>query len=186
MTRSALALIRSVNRDQGGSVAVEFALVAPVLMFVLAGVIDIGSATHAKLSLDARVTTAAEYAVFQTVPSEQDSANDLAGKLAGFLQGEASGTADVIINNAARAQWTGTALTTSSLPGDVTACYCPSLVQGDLAWGPAAECGTLCADGDTAGQFVQISATTQHVTFFPGYAFIDGDTVEARSVVRMP
>ncbi|WP_165375215.1 TadE/TadG family type IV pilus assembly protein [Roseovarius nitratireducens] len=185
MTRRAASLIRSLKRDKSGSIAVEFALVAPVLVFVLAGVIDIGSATYARLSLDARVTAAAEYALFQTAPNDQDSADDLARKLIGLLQGEASDTAEVIVNNAASARWTGSAVTTSSRPGDAAACYCPTLVEGDLAWGPVAECGTPCTDGGSAGQFVQLSATTRHVTIFPGYAFIDGDTVATRTVLRL-
>lgn len=180
------SLIRRLRRDKGGSVAVEFALVAPVLVFVLAGVIDIGSATYARLSLDARVTAAATYALLQPAPNNQDSADDLARNLVGLLQGDASDTAEVIVNNAASATWTGTAVTTSPGPGDVGMCYCPTLVQGDLAWGAAAECGTICADGGSAGQFVQLSATTRHVAIFPGYAFIDGETVATRTVLRLP
>lgn len=185
MNRRVASLIKSLKREETGSIAVEFALVAPVLVFVLAGVIDIGSATYAKLSLDARVTAAAEYALFQTAPNDQDSADDLALKLVGLLQGEASETAEVIVNNAAGAKWTGTEVATSQGPGDAGMCYCPSLGQGDLAWGAPVECGTSCADGGTAGQYVQISATTRHVTIFPGYGFIDGDRVATSTVLRL-
>lgn len=186
MSRRIASLVRSLKRNERGSIAVEFALVAPILVFVLAGVVDIGSATYARLSLDARVTAAAEYALFQTAPSTQDSADDLAQKLLGLLQGGTSDTAQVIVNNATSASWTGSAVTTSALPGDAGACYCPTIVTGDVTWGPVAECGTPCPDGGSAGQFVQISATTRHVTIFPGYAFIDGDTVATRTVLRLP
>lgn len=185
MSRFAAHSIRSLKRDQGGSVAVEFALVAPILLFVLAGVIDIGSAVYARLSLDARVTAAADYALLQSGPEDQQGAENLATSLVGMLQGDVSGTAEVIVNNAARGEWTGSVVTTSSLPGDAGMCYCPSLSDGDMAWGAAVGCGTTCATGDIAGQFLQISASARHVTIFPGYAFIDGDTVNARAVVRM-
>lgn len=185
MTLRATSLIRSAKRDQRGSIAVEFALVAPILVFVLAGVIDIGSATYARLSLDARVTAAAEYALLQTAPDDQDSADELAGKLVGLLQGGASDTAEVVVNNAASARWTGSAVTTSTGPGDAASCYCPTLVQGDVAWGTAADCGTPCADGGSAGQYLQLSATTRHVSIFPGYMFFEGDSVATRTVVRL-
>jgi hypothetical protein len=32
---------------------------------------------------------------------------------------------------------------------------------------------------------VQISASADHMSIFPGYAFIDGDTVSARAVLRL-
>ncbi|WP_438363003.1 TadE/TadG family type IV pilus assembly protein [Nioella halotolerans] len=179
------SLIPSLKRDDSGSVAVEFALVAPVLVLILAGVVDIGSATYARLSLDARVTAAAEYAMLQPAPGDQDSADDLAARLAGLLQGEATDTGEVVVNNAAGASWTGTGVTASPRSGEATMCYCPTLEQGDIVWGPPAECATPCTDGGTAGQFVQLSATTRHVTIFPGYAFIDGDSVSTRTVLRL-
>lgn len=185
MIRGITSLLWAWKGDQRGSVAVEFALVAPVLLFLLAGVVDIGSATYARLSLDARVTAAAEYAMLQPAPGDQDAAETLATRLAGLMQGEASDTAEVIVNNAASASWTGSAVTTSALPGDAAACYCPTRAQGQIAWGATVECAAPCAEGGTAGQFVQISATAAHVTIFPGYAFIAGDTVATRTVLRV-
>ncbi|WP_176224293.1 TadE/TadG family type IV pilus assembly protein [Maritimibacter sp. HL-12] len=179
-------MVRWLRQNDSGSIAVEFALVAPVLMFILAGVIDIGSATHAKLSLDARVTTTAEFALLQTTPGDQAAAEDLAVRLVNLLRGGADETAEVVVNNAASAAWNGSEVTTASRPGDASMCYCPTLMENDIAWGQATDCGTPCASGDSAGHFVQVSATTRHSTIFPGYAFIDGDRVETRSVLRMP
>lgn len=173
------------GRDERGSIAVEFALIAPVLMFMLAGVIDIGGATFAKLSLDSRVTATAEFALLQPAPGDQEAAETLAGKLVELMQGDASDTAEVVVNNAASAAWTGSSVTTAAQPGDATMCYCPTLQGGDVAWGQPMDCGALCASGDSAGQFVQVFATTRHFAIFPGYAFIDGDRVETRSVLRL-
>ncbi|WP_296762320.1 TadE family protein [Sediminimonas sp.] len=185
MTRKVASLVRSLKGDQGGSIAVEFALVAPVLLFIFAGVIDIGSAAYARLSLDARLTAAAEYALFQPAPANQEAADALAENLVGLLRDGASDTAEVIVNNAASAQWDGATVTTASRPGDAGMCYCPTLAQGGLAWGAPVECGTTCATGESAGKFVEISATARLVTLFRGYAFIDGETVESRTVLRV-
>lgn len=182
MNRCVTRRIRKLLGDTRGSIAVEFALVAPVLMIVLAGVIDIGSAAYTRLSLQSRVTTAGEYALMW---AEQDNA-ELAKTLIGLLQGRASETAEVVVNNAARATWDGSSVTTQSLSGDAMACYCPTRPNGQIEWGSSVACDTSCsASGDSAGRFVQISATADHVSIFPGYAFIDGDMVRARAVLRL-
>ena len=87
MTRRFARMIRMLSGDARGSIAVEFALVAPVLMIVLAGVIDIGSAAYVKHSLNTRVTTATEYALIQSVLKENDDPKKLEGKLVSLVQG---------------------------------------------------------------------------------------------------
>jgi Flp pilus assembly protein TadG len=155
---------------------VEFALVAPILLLILAAVIDIGSATYVKRALDERVTAAAEYALMQSAPADQEAAEELAEILAGIIQGD-SETVEVVVNNAAT--------------GDPARCYCPTGSAGDFEWGSAMDCATSCpteesaGESESAGQFVLISASTPHISIFPGYAFIEGDTVNARAVVRL-
>lgn len=185
MTLSDWRTCREVAQDESGSIAVEFALVAPLLIFILAGVMDIGSATYVKLSLDSRLTSAAEYALLQPAPGDQEAAGDLAEKLSALLQGGAIDTAEVVVNNGARATWDGTSATTAFLAGDAASCYCPSLDQDGVGWGQAMACGTECTSGDTAGQFVQISASARHVAVFPGYDFIEDGIVSARTVLRL-
>jgi Flp pilus assembly protein TadG len=185
MSRRLALSHNSLRHDESGSIAVEFALVAPLLIFILAGVMDIGSATYIKLSLDSRLTSTAEYALLQPAPGDQEAAEVLAGNLVGLLQGGAIDTAQVIVNNGADATWDGTAATVSLLSGDAASCYCPTLSQDGVDWGPSTACGTECTSGDTAGQFVQISATARHIAVFPGYDFIEDGTVSARTVLRL-
>lgn len=185
MIRFSAHLMRRLRQEQRGSIAIEFALVAPVLLLILAGVIDIGGATYTRLSLDARVTAMAEYALLQSAPGDQAGATKLAEALAGMLQGQASETGKAVVNNAATAEWTGSAVTSQSGPGDVANCYCPTLSADTMVWGQQTSCGAPCASGGSAGQFVQISAEARHVTIFPGYAFIEGDTVGTSTVLRL-
>ncbi|MGI3212472.1 TadE/TadG family type IV pilus assembly protein [Roseovarius tibetensis] len=173
-----------MRHDERGSIAVEFALVAPVLLVIIAAVIDIGSAAYGKLSLDARVTAAAEYALGQSAPPDQTAA-ELAEKLVALLQGGASQTAEVNVNNAALARWTGSAISVDPLSGDGASCYCPTRDAGEISWGPAVGCATTCTTGESAGQFVRLSADARHVSLFPGYAFIEGETVKASTVLRL-
>jgi len=185
MIRFSAHLMRRLRQEQHGSIAVEFAFLAPVLLFILAGVIEIGGATYTRLSLDARVTAMAEYALLQSAPEDQAGATELAETLAGMLQGDASETGQAVVNNAATAAWTGSAITSQSGPGDIANCYCPTLSADRVIWGRQTSCEAPCASGGTAGQFVQISAEARHVTIFPGYAFIEGDMVGTRTVLRL-
>lgn len=185
MMGGAARWLRTLRQEQCGSIAVEFALVAPVLLFILAGVIDIGGATYTRLSLDARVTAMAEYALFQSAPGDQAGATDFAEGLAGMLQGRSSETARVVVNNAATAEWNGSAVATQSGPGDIANCYCPTLSADTMLWGPQTPCGTPCASGEEAGQFVQISADARHVTLFQGYGFLEGGMVGTSTVLRL-
>lgn len=185
MNRAALHFLRALGRGDGGSIAVEFALVAPFFAFGLAGVVDIGSAAYARLSLDARVSAAADHALMQSAPSGADAASAFARQLVVMVQGQASETAEVVVNNAARATWTGTEVAEAEGPGDAAACYCPTLGSSGVAWGQALDCGAPCASGDSAGRFVEITATARHVAFFPSQAFVEDDTVRTRTVLRL-
>lgn len=165
MIRHAARIMAGLRGNQCGSIAVEFALVAPVLMVVLAGVIDIGSAAYVRHSLDTRVTAAAEYALMEPELKDQVDADDLAERLVALVRPDASETVEVVVNSA---------------------CHCPTRSNGQIDLGMSLSCGTSCgASGETAGQFVQISATARHVSIFPGYAFSDGDTVGASAVLRL-
>ncbi|KQR69099.1 TadE/TadG family type IV pilus assembly protein [Rhizobium sp. Leaf341] len=52
-------------RDSSGVAAVEFALVAPVFLLLMVGLVDLGLAYHAKLKVNAAISAASYYA-FQT------------------------------------------------------------------------------------------------------------------------
>lgn len=185
MKQLPVQMMQRFRQDEGGSIAVEFAFVAPVLLLILAGVVDIGSATYSKVSLDAQVTATAEYALLQSAPGDQEAAETLAGNLVALLQGGDLETAEVIVNNAVRANYDGSSVANSFLGGDADMCYCPDFMDGAIVWGAPVDCETPCTNGDSAGRFVQISATAEHVAIFPGYSFLDGDRVKTSAVLRL-
>ncbi len=186
MRRFVVDRIRDWAREETGSIAVEFALVTPILLLILAATVDIGSAAFVRLAQEGRVTAAADYALLQSAPSDNETATSLARKLAGLLRGTSEQTAEVEVNNSVRATWNGSTITVANMPGDAVSCYCPTLSGSDVAWGPPLSCGAPCSGGDTAGRFVRISANARHVVIFPGYAFMEADAVVSRSVVRLP
>jgi hypothetical protein len=178
-------MTKSLGQDEGGSVVVEFAIVAPIVLIVLAGVVDIGSALLLKRSVEARMTAAASFALLQPAPGDGQAAEALAERLVGLLAGSASETARVIVNNAAQAASTGSTVSVAAGPGDAAMCYCPTLVQGGLVWGPAVNCASTCAGRESAGKFVQIHVTARYISIFPRHLFFEGDMVETRSVLRL-
>jgi Flp pilus assembly pilin Flp len=52
-----------LRRDERGIVAIEFALLTPVLIMLVVGLIDMGRVLHRQMTLDRAVRSAADYAV---------------------------------------------------------------------------------------------------------------------------
>ncbi len=62
----ALSPIKAFKRDQRGSTAVEFAIIAPVFLFMVMGVFDIGHAIFIRSTLDGAIQKAARDAALET------------------------------------------------------------------------------------------------------------------------
>lgn len=186
MIRRARHLASRFLNGTSGSVAVEFAMIAPVFLLTLAGIVDIGSAMTTKLSQNARITAAADYALLQSAPGDAAEARTLAQRLAGLVREDGAQRGRVVVNNAASAEWDGGLVSTSTGPGNASAFYCPALTDQGYSWGASVASGTKCAAGGTAGQFIEISASLEHVAIFPIHSFMDGNRITARSLVRLP
>lgn len=61
MFRSLARKIRKFGKDQDGAVLVEMTLVAPVMLFLSAGVFEFGNLIHDKLLVEAGLTDAARF-----------------------------------------------------------------------------------------------------------------------------
>jgi len=179
-------MISKFGCNQDGNIAIEFALLAPVLLLIVAAVVDIGSAGILSQRLNVKANAAADYILLQAAPEDKDAATTLATSLVGLLQTGGNAIAEVDINNAVAARWADESLTTSTGGGDLTRCYCPSSSQGTVAWGPPVDCDTICTAGETAGQFVNISLGTPYIPLFPAFGFWDNDTVEVSAMIRLP
>ncbi|MBX3529557.1 MAG: pilus assembly protein [Rhizobiaceae bacterium] len=180
-------ILRRFRRDRSGASALEFALLAPVFLLILAGVVDIGSLLHTKYRLNSAIAAGSNYALVNGQDISEDEGADLALNIARVLAGEqasASGSSTVVVNNAEQVQMTGGVATTSSLPGNGDACYCPTKTDGSVAWGSAATCGSVCAGGGVAGKFVLISISKPYAPMFGGYGFTESDQITVSAVVQ--
>lgn len=157
--RSALARFL---RNCRGAIAVEFALVVPILTTLVIGGFDFGSAYVEGVKLSGAARSGTQPALYDPL-SWQD---------------------DVTMELTALSDYTGdavTATTRQSLP--VTAasrsfCAC----QG----GAELQCSSTCADGSTPGRFVAVTVSRDH-TMLVDWPFLQGRTVtlQRESVVRV-
>ncbi len=170
--------------------AVEFAIVAPVLVVLFAGITDLGGALLTRFRLDAAAASAASYAMVKAKNVTATDGGALAATIAALARSDAGVNATdvtVVVNNGPTATVTGTgsvAVTngsgTSAQPADL--CYCPG--ANPFAWGGAVTCGNACTGGGTAGKFVSITVRRPYAALFSSYGFISGSQITASAIVQ--
>lgn len=139
-----------------GVAAVEFALVVPMALVLLGGVIDTGLLLWAKNRLAGAVSAASHYAV---LAGTGVSITNVSGILTG-----SSGLSGV------------------TAPAPVLAYKCPS---GTPATFVASSSGSPCPNGDLAASFLTISATYTYTPVMPGYSQIVKTVLIETALVRL-
>ncbi|MFT5742170.1 MAG: hypothetical protein ACI86S_000227 [Paracoccaceae bacterium] len=172
--------------DERGSPAVEFVLIAPFFLLILAATFDIGMILRLKFGLDAQISAAANYGQTRGRAVTDAAAGPFAGEIAALMSGgrTAMDTA-VVLNEAARATMIDATLATSDLTGTMAQCYCPTPADGDIQWGTARPCLSSCTDGSTAGRFIELWASTPYISLFGGYGMTEDGTISTHAVVRL-
>src|SRR5450755_148179 len=94
MRRSIQSVRRLLSRRQSGIAALEFGLLAPVFLIVLAGTVDIGSALYTRISLEAAIAAGADYALVHAGMVNSASGQALASNIATMVT-----TAGVVVVN---------------------------------------------------------------------------------------
>ena len=120
---------RGLVTCQRGSVAVEFAIIGPLLAIILTAIIEIGLATAAWFTVQEAALAGANYASHK-----------------GF---DASAISSAVISSTNKVQLTAT-------PTPVSYCGCPS---GTTIQTAGTICGGTCADGATVRRYVDVSAS---------------------------
>jgi Flp pilus assembly protein TadG len=142
-----------------GVAAVEFALVLPMALVLLGGVIDTGLLLWAKSRLAGAVSAASHYAV---LAGTAVSTTNVAGILTG-----SSGLTGV-----------------TATPVPVLTWNCPS---GTPATFPLATGGSnsTCPNGDLAASFLTLSAHYTYKPLIPGYSHIATTALTETALVRL-
>ena len=173
-----------------GTAAVEFAIIAPILILLFAGVTDLGGAMLTRFRLDAAAASGANYAMVKATSVTSTGGSALAAAIAALARSDAGLNATdvtVVVNNGPSATVTGTGSVVlaaisgaAALPADL--CYCPG--ASPFAWGSAVVCGATCAGGGTGGKFVRISLSRPYTALFSTYGLITGGAITGTAIVQ--
>ena len=151
------------SRLMDGIAAVEFGLMAPMLLILLTGVGEIGIAAYQRMQVQAAVEAGALYAVKHPPASTSDTTG-----LNAIGVAVTSGTAS-------------TGITAS--PAPTSFCGCPA-AAGVVSQGT--DCTTVCSlDSKAPGKYVLVNAAITHTTLLPYLSLPLPATLTASSTVRV-
>ena len=174
-------------RRDSGVAAVEFALLMPVFVLVLAGVVDLGGLVSTRFSLDTAVAAASNYVLVNNSQVGSAAGATLASNVATIVTtGDTATTANgtVVVNNGPTVTVSGGTPASSGTAANADLCYCPTGTPTNLTWGSSVTCGNACPSGGLAGKFVLITANYSYSPVFGNYNFIGGGVVYSSSLVQ--
>ncbi len=133
-------------RDRAGVAAIEMAFIAPILVFLAVGMVDFGLGFYTKMMVDNAADAGAAYAL-RNAPSYTTAT---------------AGSFNASVQNAAQAAVTiSTRLSSGTLSASASELFCCIGMTSCAAAAP------LCANGLTAGTYVQVTTSAPYTTFLP-------------------
>ena len=177
----------SISRCRRGTAAVELALISPMMLILLAGIIDFGRAYRDEIALSSAVAAAAQYALNNAASINSGSAASLAATISGIVansNGAAWAGTTVTVNDGATSAVAGGNTTASGTAANANSCWCPTGSLANWSWGTAAVCGSACAGGTLAGKFVTIAGTRAFSAVFSNYGLIPNATLHESAIVQ--
>ncbi|TPI47349.1 pilus assembly protein [Mesorhizobium sp. B2-9-1] len=183
------AFARFLRRETSGASAVEFALISPVLILILAGLVDIGASLKAKFDLSSAISAGSNYALLGADKVNSAGGGTLAGNILAVVAnglGSAGGSVQVVVNNGATVNYdtsNGTATQTGTV-SNADLCYCPTGSAASVTWGSAVTCGSTCPAGGIGGKFVAISASRSFSPLFGGFDVVNSGNITVRAMVQ--
>ena len=140
-------------RGETGVAALEFAILAPLLLLVLLAAIELGAAVSSRMAVNASISSASKSILLSnTTGFDGDTAKDLAEGLKAESNVE---FVEININNTyiAEANQDGVTLTSAA---NENLCFCPAISNDEFQWGEPVECGDTCPSSVLAGSYVYI------------------------------
>ena len=188
LVRRPMRLPARLWRRRQGTAAVELALIAPMMLTLLAGIIDFARAYDQEIELSSAVAAAGQYALINVANINSSGAAALASTLSGIVansNGANWAGATVTVNNGATNTLSNGTPTASGTAANANSCYCPTGTSaGTWGFGAAATCGSACAGGTLAGKFVTIAGTRSFTAIFGNYGLISNTTFHQSIVVQ--
>jgi Flp pilus assembly protein TadG len=181
-------VVNAAVRDRRGVAAVEFVILAPLFLLIMAALVDFGGVLYTKFGLGASVSAASNYAAVQVASVNSTGGPALATSLATVAanaQGTAWANAAVTVNAGPSAAVTSGAVAASGTASGADACYCPTGTAAALTWGATQTCAAACPSGGYAGKFVLIQASKTYTPFFSSYGLVKAGTLSTSSIVQV-
>lgn len=182
-----LPMLKNFLRKRDGVSTIEFALVVPVLLLIVAGIVDLGGTLKAKFDLNSSMSAASNFVLLNAENVTAARGGDLAATVAAITAGGLSsgrGVVSVSVNNGPGVTITDGTSRAQAGGGNADKCYCPSRTGSTVSFGAEAACGTQCQAGGTAGKFVVIHASKPHNPLFGGLGVIEAGNVNVMAVIQ--
>ncbi len=176
--------VLALARDRKGAAAVEFALIAPVLLLILAGAIDIGQMMKIRSELNTSVSAGANRILLNGGGLSAGTAEAIASDVAFISAADTPGVSvKVTVNNAFTVSMTGGAASASGTASVADQCFCPTSLGTAVEWSLPVSCGAACPTGDEyAVKFLEISVSRAYNAMFGGYGFV-GNSIGVKTMV---
>lgn len=161
---------KAVNRDRKtpraaffanrrGSVAIELALLAPILAFMLVGAVDFGSYIYAKMQLQNASRAGAQYATQAAENLDDTAAILVAIQAATELEGSTTITQEI---------------------------FCGCVDGVEFAIDGSLGCTSDCAGGEFPALTIRITLSNTFTTLFPYPGFPDTLTLTGETILQLP
>lgn len=156
-------------RNQLGASAVEFALLTPIILLILAAVMDLGLWINARTKLESALSSASTHVMASGQQANTDALGELTQTAVGILvqQVGEKATISATIDDAVRVSYAAGGYSTSGTESDLGRCFCPALQSEGFDWGPAQACGTPCPSSDAfSGRYMSLSVSAPYTSIF--------------------
>lgn len=180
-------LVLRFRKDGRGVAAVEFVLVAPILILVMAGSADLGLAVVARMQVNEGVSAAANSAIVSGAGLSSSNADATASTIAAILHrtrglAEPDATYRISFNGGRTYDFTGGRGTVSGAASTADECRCPTQGNGAIAWGAKADCSTPCANKSLAGRYVSIDVNRPYTPLFAYFGLIGAEGIHVQTL----
>lgn len=183
-----MMLRRPFLEEENGTALVEFTLVLPILVLLLAMAIDFGAVLHTRFRLNASVSAGANYALVHGGEATPSGAPALARSIAALVadsQGPDWANASTLINDGPSAKRDAHGMSEEGNADYVNDCYCLTGNPETPVWGSAVSCWEECPSGGYAGRFVLIEAHHGYTPVFSNYGVVSDGRLSVQAIVRI-
>jgi Flp pilus assembly protein TadG len=170
-----------------GVSSVEFALIAPVLIVIMAGIADVGDLLVSRSDISAAVSAGSNFLLVnasRVAEAPEEVARQTAAVAANRLP--RGGVVRIIVNGDLTVVNRDGSFSTTGNAASAAQCFCASGSGASMSFGSALECGRTCGSGGYASRYVQIDVSRSYEPKFGGFGFASsGDAISVNSMVSV-